>query len=86
MDTMLILNDGTVLNGSIMPNGDDRIIFVYLKGLSLAEGFAIFSDPGRVRKITEKIDPETEREYNGFTVITAINTEFGNCNLTLRRE
>lgn len=86
MDTTLILNDGTVLNGHIMPNGDDRIIFVYLNGLSLAEGFAIFSDPGRIRKITEKIDAETEREYNGFTVITAINMEFGNCNLTLRRE
>jgi len=81
----LTLNDGTTLAGNIMPFVNNSIIFVYLTGLSIADGFRIFSDSSRISRITETIDEENVNVYEGYTEITAISNEFGNCNITLRR-
>ena len=80
----ITLNNGTVLDGHIMPNGDDRIIFVYLTGISLADGFAAFSNPANISTITE-INHGNEHIYRGYTELKAIDSEFGNCNITLRK-
>ena len=83
METLTLV-DGTVLTGHILPGSDDRMIFVYLDGMALAQGYAIFSDANRISTITE-MNHGTEHIYTGYTVITAINSEYGNCNITLRR-
>ena len=80
----ITLNDGTVLNGHILNNGDGRLIFVYLDGKSLAEGFLLFSDQSKTIRITEN-NHGNEHVYENYTEITSINSEFGNCNLTLRK-
>lgn len=81
---LLVLNDGTELNGHILPSGDGRTIFVYLYGMSLAEGFAVFSEADRVSVIREMNHGE-EHTYEGFTEMTAINSEYGNCNITMKK-
>lgn len=83
METLTLV-DGTELAGSILENGDGKTIFVYLTGLSLTEGYAIFSNPENVETIIA-VNHGEEHVYEGYTKITAINTEFGNCNITLRR-
>ena len=85
MDNMLTLSNGDTFTGTILPNGDDRIIFVYLVGITLAEGFAAFSVPENIQTITERIDSENQNVYEGYTELRAINSEYGNCNITLRR-
>lgn len=80
----ITLNDGTVVNGNILDNGDGIIIFVYLFGLSLAEGFALFSDTNKTSRIIAN-EYDVETVYEGYTNISAINTEFGNCNLVMRK-
>lgn len=81
----LTLNDGTVLNGHILENGDGQIIFVYLDNLPLVTGFILFNDATKTNRIVEQNHGETN-VYDGYTVMTAINTEFGNCNVTMRKE
>ena len=80
----ITLNDETVVNGHILENGDGAVIFVYLDGMNLVDGFMLFSDPDRtVRMIA---DSHGERKvYEGYTVITSASSEFGNCNLTMRK-
>lgn len=78
------LNDRTQLTGHIIPNGDDTVIFVYLTGLSLADGFSLFSNGQNLTVIREN-NHGTEHVYRGFTQMTAISAEFGNCNITLRK-
>lgn len=85
METTLTLVDGTVLNGYTLPNGDGSVLFVYLTGLSIMEGFTIFSDAGNIQTITETIDAQNVKVHKGYTKLIAINGEFGNCNITLRR-
>lgn len=80
----LILNDGTQVNGHILPNGDDRIIFVYIDKMSLAEGFVLFSDPEKTKRIVANFYGE-ETVYEWFTELTSISSEFGNCNITMKR-
>ena len=80
----LILNDGTQVNGHILTDGEGSKIFVYLDGMSLAEGFTMFSYPGRTEKITSRIGDE-ETVYEGYTQLWAINNEYGNCNITMKR-
>lgn len=82
---MLTLVDGTQLEGSILPSGDGSHIFVYLYGLSLAQGFTVFSNPENVLTITEMSHGKVN-VYTGYTEIVAINTEYGNCNLTMKRK
>lgn len=80
----LTLTDGTVLNGHILENGDGMIIFVYCDGMSLIDGFQIFSNPQRISTIIA-MNHGNEHVYEGYTELTSINTDFGNCNLTLKK-
>ena len=84
MAEMITMNDGTVLEGHIIENGDGRIIFVYLDKLKLADGFALFSDTNKTMRMVE-LNHGNENVYEGYTEITSINSEFGNCNLTLKK-
>ena len=81
---MLILNDGTQVRGHILPDGEGLKIFVYLDGMSIAEGFTMFSYPGRTEKIISK-NGEDETVYEDYTELWAINNEYGNCNITMKR-
>lgn len=83
METLTLV-DGTVLNGTVIQSGDDRMLFVYLDGLSLAEGYGYFSDKRNIQTLIV-MNRGNEYIYEGYTEITAINTEYGNCNLTMRR-
>lgn len=78
------LNDETEVNGHILESGDGRFIFVYLYGMSLADGFVLFSDPDRTVHI-EAMNHGNQHVYEGYTEITSISTEFGNCNLTMKK-
>lgn len=82
---ILTLVNGRKLEGSVMRFVDDSLIFVYLKGLTVAEGVAIFADARNVQIITETIDKENVNVYEGYTEIRAASHEFGNCNLTMGR-
>lgn len=80
----ITLNDGTVVNGNILDNGDGIKIFVYLFGMSLMEGYQLFSNTENVSRIVAN-EYDNETVYEGYTEIMAINTEFGNCNLVMRQ-
>ena len=80
----ITLNDGTELQGHILENGDDRIIFVYLDGMSLMDGYALMSDRNKTIRMTA-LNHGNEHVYDGFTEIDAISSAFGNCNLTMRK-
>lgn len=83
MAETITLNDGTVLEGHCIRV--DLNLFVYLTGgISMAEAFALFTVPDKLIRITEN-NHGNEHIYDGFTALTAINTEYGNCNLTLRK-
>lgn len=83
METITLV-DGTVLNGTVLPNGDGVIIFVYLTGMNLAEGFLIFSNTENIATLTV-MNHGTEYIYEGYTEISAINTEYGNCNIIMKK-
>ena len=80
----LTLNDGTQLDGTILPGGDGRTIYVYLTALTIAEGVGIFLNANRIRKITA-MNHGTETVYEGYTEIRSVDCEYGNCNLVMRR-
>ena len=80
----LTLNDGTVLSGTILENGDGRIIFVYLDNISIERGFMLFIDPGKTGRIVA-VSSGHEHVYEGYTQLTAINNEYGNCNITMQK-
>ncbi len=84
MAETITLNDGTEINGSVIENGDGRIIFVYLYKMKLTDGFALFSDPNKTIRMIA-MNHGNEHIYEGFTEISAINSEFGNCNLTMKK-
>ena len=80
----ITLNDGTVLDGHIFDNGDGRLIFVYLYGIKLTDGFMMLSDSNKTVRMVEQ-NHGNEHIYEGYTEITSINSEFGNCNLTMKK-
>ena len=84
MDT-LTLNDGTVVEGHIMENGDGQIIYVYLDGMSLVEGVTLFADREKTINIVA-MNHGNEHVYYGFTIIWSASAEFGNCNLVMKRD
>lgn len=80
----ITLNDESVVNGHILESGDGRTIFVYLDKMNIAEGFRIFSDANRtVRMVAD--NHGVRKIYDGYTEIVAVNIEFGNCNITIRK-
>ena len=84
MPERITLNDGTVLEGTVLDNGDGRTIFVYLTGLALLEGVLLFSDTTKASRIVA-YDRGIEHVYEGYTKLWAVNNEYGNCNLTMRK-
>jgi hypothetical protein len=80
----LTLNDGTVVNGHIIDNGDGRTIFVYLDGMTVVQGVTLFADPAKSKKVTA-MNHGTEHVYEGYTELDHASHEYGNCNLTMRR-
>ena len=80
----MTLNDGTVVDGHVMDNGDGITIFVYLDGMDIIQGVMLFSDPDVVSTITA-MSYGVEHVYHGYTQIWSASAEFGNCNLTMRK-
>lgn len=80
---ILILNDGTEVNGHILDGGDGTMIFVYLDGKTVFEGVTLMT-PERAGRITALYHGD-ERIYEGFTEIWSVSHEFGNCNLVMKR-
>ena len=78
----LTLNDGTVVTGHCIC--DDNNLFVYLDGMSVAEGVALFADPAKTERIVEQNHGNTHI-YEGFTELWSADHEFGNCNLVMRK-
>lgn len=78
----LTLNDGTVVNGHCLCDANN--LFVYLDGMSVAEGVALFSDPEKTIKIVEQNHGNTH-EYEGYTEVFSADHEYGNCNLVMTR-
>ena len=78
----LTLNDGTVVTGHCIE--DNGTLFVYLDGMTVPAGVALFSDPQRTMIITALNHGETH-VYENYTEIYAASHEFGNCNLVMRR-
>ena len=81
---MLTLNDGTSVTGHILDGGDGRTIFVYLDEMSINHGFALFSDPEKTSRIIA-LHGDAEMVYAGYTTLAAINSEYGNCNITMQK-
>lgn len=80
----LTFNDGTTVDGTIMPDGYGQQIYVYLTGMNLMQGFMLLSDPTKTGRIVAT-SYETETVFEGYTELSAINNQFGNCNATLRK-
>lgn len=80
----ITLNDGTVLEGTLLEGGYDDYILIYIDGMPISQGFAIFSDASKTNRIVYN-NYDKVIEYNGFTGLDAINNEFGNCNVMLRK-
>ena len=80
----LTFADGTTAEGHILPDGMGIRIYVYLDGMGLSDGYALMSDQEKVGTITALNHGETA-VYEGYTDIIAISTEFGNCNLVMRK-
>jgi len=80
----ITLNNGTTVNGHILENGDGQMIYVYLNGMTVAEGVLLFSDSENTAVLTA-VNHGEEHVYEGFTEIWSASHEFGNCNLVMRR-
>ena len=80
----ITLNDGTVLNGTVLDNGDGVIIFVYLKDMTVLQGVLLFSDTEKSERIVVHFHG-AEHIYEGYTEIYRASHEYGNCNLTMRK-
>lgn len=80
----ITLNDGTVLNGSALDSPDGSYVLIYITGITIIEGFQLFSDPDRTAHIVYT-SYGNEITYDGYTDLSSINTEFGNCNLKLKK-
>lgn len=80
----LTFADGTTVDGHILPDGMGLRIYVYLDDMSLSEGYVLMSNADKTSSITA-YSHGTTTVYEGFTEIIAISTEFGNCNLVMRK-
>ena len=80
----LTFADGTTADGHILPDGMGLRIYVYLDDMSLPDGYVMMSNADKTSSITA-YSHGTTTVYEGFTEIIAISTEFGNCNLVMRK-
>ena len=80
----LTFADGSTVEGHVLPDGMGIRIYVYLDGMSLADGYTLMNDPEKTGTITALNHGETT-VYEGYTEIIAISTEFGNCNVVMRK-
>lgn len=80
----LTFADGTVVTGHILEDGIGLRIYVYLDGMSLADGFALMNDTMKTNRIVA-MNHGVESVYEDYTEIAAISTEFGNCNLVMKK-
>ena len=80
----LTLNDGTVVTGHILASGDGERIYVYLDGMTVVHGVALFGDPTKTSRIVA-MNHGTETVYEGYTDLYSASHEFGNCNLVMRK-
>ena len=69
-DQRLILKDNTVLEGSECGYANNHL-WCWVKGISMAEAFAIFSDPNKTSEIRFQYG-STEDTYTGFTKLTLV--------------
>lgn len=82
MDEAITLNDGTVVEGHVLDNGDDQTIFMYLMNMTVVEGILLVA--GKLEHIIAS-RYGAEHEYFGYTYIYAASNEYGNCNLVLKK-
>ena len=78
----ITLNDGTTVTGHCIETG--QALFVYLDGMEIMEGIRLFSNPERTRRLVE-LNHGVTNTYEGYTKLSAVSSEFGNCNLVMRR-
>lgn len=70
IDPRLIMNDGTILPEGSAGYSDHRAWF-WVKGLTMAEAFAMFNDPSKTRVIKHQYGTR-EVVYTGFTTMNLI--------------
>lgn len=81
----ITLNDGTVLEGHVLENGDGMSIYVYLDGKTVIEGVLLFADSEKSCHIVANSYGH-EHVYDGYTHLYSASHEYGNCNLVMRKE
>ena len=80
----LTLNNGPTIDGHILEDANKTAIYVYLDNFPLTDGFVLLSNPEKTRKIVANSYGH-EYIYEGYTTLSAISDEYGNCNAVLRR-
>ena len=70
LDSRLILADGTVLENSSCGFAD-KTLWCWIRGLTMADCFSIFTDPDKTNEIT-CLYYHTGYKYTGFTNIEVI--------------
>lgn len=78
------MNDGTVVSGDVLDNGDGRIIFVYLEGMTVIQGVTLFGDSDKSAVLIATNFGEQHR-YEGYTELWSASHEYGNCNLVMKK-
>lgn len=68
----LLLADGTILENSTCGYAEHNL-WCYVKGLTFAEAFTVFSNPEKT-KIIKFIYGDNEDTYDGFTEINLIKS------------
>ena len=71
MEQLLILNDGTRIDGYVILSGP---LFFYLDGITMAEAFELLNNPEKTAVITMK-SGEERKEYTGYTDLHCITKE-----------
>lgn len=80
----LTLNDGTMLDGKAIRDGD--VLWVYLDGTKMADAYPELSAEEKTEKITANEYGEIT-EYTGFTYLFSMREEMsGTLSAGLRRE
>lgn len=78
------MSDGTILENTTCLN-DDLHLFVYIEKGDLITNVTLFSDSEKTKKIVYKKDNQELQVYEGYTKFLSVSTEYGNCNIVLRK-